>query len=545
MCDMRIHLKLVLLATCAVGACLLSCPLALAAQETSHARLLPSSTGVAFSIVDFPEWQENIRKTGLSAYFAEDQVRQMIGDIAKVSDDRLGLLTVLRSRLIRKYATGQVTLSIVPGEESTFLILIDCRDENSANECTAAIRQTAKDANLELSVSASGSQVMASNRRFANPDQANSLASSERFIATVGKAAGEVSGSLFWMFVDPLALSDDRDAKPIGNTKLKFPEFARLEKFDTLQALGGVGTVSANNPKMQMLGFIHAQRPFQRGMRMLDLRNEKSKAKPEWLGNGLSHGFLNVHTDRFLESSSTVFDTVVGEGEQGIFEVVLDDLLNDPKGPRVDISNEIMKHLVSPIYFSTLPNTADGQTVFAIQTSDAATVRRAFEKIFAGDPQAKRFEEQGIVGWQVRPKRDQRSNSRSSNGDFAVVLQNGFLIYGPNMKAIQSAWKRSGAKPESWFTPANTKLLGDKYCFAYSCDLRQLIGSRHDELKNGRSAGGLGALLRLSNLDKSLPRMNRSAWPSFESLPNHIRSRLKLLGTTDVDGFKFVVEVVE
>ena len=516
-------------------------------QKQSHQRYLPESTVIAFSVRDYSSWQQKVGQSAIAKYFATEGVRLMIQDMSKVSDGRLGVLNLLQQKFIRRYAKQQVTLAIVQGQDDAFVLFIDCQDENEAAKCMAEIRAATKKNGSPLQAQAAGTTVVVANdfaviEKIATTTKANSLQNKSSFRSTVGKSSGDGKQGLFWFYVDPLALASRKSGKPLfARINMYLHDFAKREGLDAIQGLGGTGNVNDSGQKMEMVGFIDAKQPYRRGMRMLDLENVGLSSKPDWLRGSISHGFANLRLDKGLESFSTVFDTVVGEGEEGIFRVVLDDLKNDRKGPRVDVANEIIANLKSPLYFSNRVNNGTVYRLMGIQTMNSDGVRRAIDKIYAGDPQATKIPQAGFDAWQVKPL--QKSGKAASNS-FVVAIRNDFVLIAPNLATINDAFSQSSSN-DSWFSPQTSQILGSESSLGYACDLNQLFELRHGELKQGRATGGIGQILQTARVQDKLGRLNRGNWPDFNALPVSINSKFRALAASNREGWKFVVEISE
>ena len=514
-------------------------------QET-HQTFLPNSTVIAFSVSNYSRWQRDVSQSSIAKYFADEGVKLMIQDISSVSDGRLGVLNLLQQKFVRRFAKQQVTLAIVQDREDAFMLLIDCENENEAGKCMAEINNSTRKNGSPLHARSAGSTVVVANDsqlidRIANMTAENSLENKESFRSTVGKSKGEVKSGLFWFYIDPIALSRRKSGKPLfARINMYLHDFAKREGLDAIRALGGTGNVTSAS-KMNMTGFIDARQPYRRGMRLLDLQNVALRSKPDWMRGSISHGFANLRLDKGLESFSTLFDTVVGEGEEGIFQVVLEDLQNDPKGPRVDVANEIIANLKSPMYFSNRIVDGTVRRLLGIQTLNPDGVRRAIEKIYAGDPQAKKIPQAGFSAWHVRPLQE---SGKASSNSFVVAIRDGFVLIGPDLATINDAFSQSGGN-DAWFSPTTAQILGGNSSLGYSCDLNQLFSMRHNELKQGRANGGIGQLLQSARVRDKIGQLPTSNWPKFSDVPVSIKSNFRALAVSNPAGWKFVVEISE
>ena len=91
-----------------------------------------------------------------------------------------------------------------------------------------------------------------------------------------------------------------------------------------------------------------------------------------------------------FDNFGPLFDELFGQGEAGVWQEVLDGLKDDPKGPQIDLREELIKHLgqrVSMLTDYQLPiTTTSERLLFAIEVKNAKAVAAAIEKLFKNDP---------------------------------------------------------------------------------------------------------------------------------------------------------------
>ncbi len=161
-------------------------------------------------------------------------------------------------------------------------------------------------------------------------------------------------------------------------------------------------------------------------------------------------------------------------GEKGVCSDVLDSLRDDPDGPRVDISNDIVAHLgnrITIISDNELPiGPKSERKVLAIETNDEATVAAAIAKLMGAEKEAHRREIDGHVVWELidcqteMPQLDietpgvalqhSESNTGKSNGNqrffstTAICVADGQLFLSSHMalleKVLQQAKRSDG-----------------------------------------------------------------------------------------------------
>jgi hypothetical protein len=106
-----------------------------------------------------------------------------------------------------------------------------------------------------------------------------------------------------------------------------------------------------------------------------------------------------------FDSFAGIFDEIAADGEKGTYKELIDDLRDNPKGPRVDLRKEIVGQLGDVVTVLTDcerplgPTSERAAAVFAVKDEKmvAAAIRRAVED----DPKVKRVAVGGRTVWEV------------------------------------------------------------------------------------------------------------------------------------------------
>ena len=106
-----------------------------------------------------------------------------------------------------------------------------------------------------------------------------------------------------------------------------------------------------------------------------------------------------------FESFGGIFDQIAADGDKGTYKELIDDLRDNPKGPRVDLRKEIVGQLgevvtlLSDCQQPLGPTSERAAAVFTVKDERvvAAAIRRAVED----DPKVKRTDVGGRTVWEI------------------------------------------------------------------------------------------------------------------------------------------------
>jgi hypothetical protein len=185
------------------------------------------------------------------------------------------------------------------------------------------------------------------------------------------------------------------------------PAIMRSQGFDALKALGGYVNFKVDKNEFLHRTAIYAPGPYQKSMKMLLLPNATDFTPQRWVPRDVA-SYLTLYVDMLnaFDNFGPLFDEVVGEGkETGIWADVLQSLKDDPNGPRIDLREELIKHLGNRITIISdyqLPITPSSERLlYAVEATDSKAVAAAITKWMQGDPGTKRREFQGHIIWEM------------------------------------------------------------------------------------------------------------------------------------------------
>lgn len=234
----------------------------------------------------------------------------------------------------------------------------------------------------------------------------DNLASLESFQAVLKRAAtGRIVDSYdFEWFVEPFGYAEVVRSQQGGRKKrgTDMLHLLRNQGFDAVKGLGGYVTFIVKKPNLEgelvHSSFIYApQDPnaeagdrFRLGARVLEFPNDKAFAPYNWVPGKLAT-FLDFRWD--IQAAFQYSETIVNEyADDEIFDELIDSLKTDPAGPKVDVVNQIVKHLDTKVCMMVdvkQPVTPQSeQRLVAVHLLNAQPVKDAITQIMEQDPNA-------------------------------------------------------------------------------------------------------------------------------------------------------------
>ena len=486
-----------------------------------HEKLLPDSTVAAFSILDNRQFFKSGPGTGLKKLFNDPEFREFTEEAFQDENGPFGIAA--RTRCIKEFAAGQVTLAWMKfGNRNAQCLMFDCADAGAAAQC---VRELLRDneTNALTKVGKTGVTVILSESPELLQDRnGKRLGNSIGFSNTVLKSKRHFKSPTFWLYLDPWSLVDERI---ISNSKKL--QIAINEGADSIKAFGGCGSSDdSNKSNLNFKGEVFAETPFKSGMRLLDLRNQKMNDPPAWLSQGVSSGYLNLKTEKLATSFASVFDNLFAEGEEGVFEAVLNDLKNDRNGPRVDVENQILGNLISPACFSTDEVGERTETLTGIEVKDRKEIREALVRFYKGDSQARKLES-SLTAWKVEPL---ESVGSESGQPYVVALSDTHLFIAPTIKRIETAL----SSEKEYTAPFD---LTNQNCLGYRLDMLKHAKSRHQKLKSGSNDGFLNLFFQQKDWSDRKRNEFIKSLPPFDELAEYFDARLNLTGRSTESGW--------
>jgi hypothetical protein len=189
--------------------------------------------------------------------------------------------------------------------------------------------------------------------------------------------SGAVVPHIRW-FVEPFGAAETLRASQGGKKRrgVDMLKVLRKEGFDAIEGFGGVVSLAVKEDEILHRTLVYAPPPApatgdanQKGYRaaaqMLDFGDGQNLTPPAWVPQDLASCLVFTwKTREAFYHSETLVDAAADA--KGVFKDVLDGILLDPNGPRVDVRNDAVAHLKSPLLLISdcqVPITPESQRI--------------------------------------------------------------------------------------------------------------------------------------------------------------------------------------
>ncbi len=270
--------------------------------------------------------------------------------------------------------------------------------------------------------------------------------------------SGETA-DLVWYF-DPFGW-DAATRAPLAPGKKKrnkeFVEILRQEGFDGVKAIGGGVAFAAGECDVLVRLAVYAPKPFRSALQMLSFRAGTDLKPMQGLPGELA-ACLVARLDPMtaFESFAGIFDEIAADGEKGTYKELIDDLRDNPKGPRVDLRKNIVGQLGEVATVLTdcqRPLTATSERAMVIFTvKDEKVVADAIRRALEDDPKVKKTTVAGRTVWEVVSdppvtKPGQPAPPPEPNAAFCVA--DGRLFIATQATLVEKSFRAGAASLES------------------------------------------------------------------------------------------------
>ena len=403
--------------------------------------------------------------------------------------------------------------------------------------------------NGKLFIASTESQLQTTLTRLSNKQR--SLVQDPIFNATTSNVQSQQKrDSSIWWFVRPIELGRNvtKNNKPVEGEfgMADFFRLASVEGYDAIKGAGGTGTIGKDG-SLNLTAKIHALRPFKNSMRLLNLPNQKMFTLPNWAGaNASSASLISLRFKSMLNHFSTLFDQLYGEGETGVFELVLDDIQNDPKGPRVNMQDEVFGKLDDTLSITTLKKSPTKSIrVYAASIKDSPSISQAVDRLYRGDSDATRITNSKIPAWRVKPLKNDPSGRKRA--EYVIAVRNNYVLIGPTLEDINECF---GAKSEQIdetnlyreFVSFANRELGNDLCLMSYGRFDRWTEKKIAEIEQGNVTGILGFLFDQLGWTAVLPQV-KTKLPDFQQLGPYAQGSLGIAATATNEGWDLVLRL--
>ncbi|HEV7282546.1 MAG TPA: hypothetical protein VGN57_20245 [Pirellulaceae bacterium] len=234
---------------------------------------------------------------------------------------------------------------------------------------------------------------------------AGSLAAHVPYVQAMKKVALQGRKPHVKWFVDPLGYAEvarelDPNRRPRKNDLVVI---LRRQGFDAIKGVAGVAELNAPQFDVLHRTYVYAPGPFTKAAQMLDFpASPKLEPLPFVPENVSLNADFRWNVKEAFEHSKLLVDDIA---EDKIFDAVVEQLRDDPSGPRIDLRGEIVANLGDRVaLFSDLvqPITPNSERLAAaIELTNPAAVKTAIDRSMGRDPTAIKELVGDVVVWRM------------------------------------------------------------------------------------------------------------------------------------------------
>lgn len=252
-------------------------------------------------------------------------------------------------------------------------------------------------------------------QRLATPNKAKTLSTLEAFARTSEKCATDAGDQLAHIrfYVNPFRLREVNAASQ-GFPKRKGVDILKVlsqQGFEAIQGVGGSVHFATGQEEIAYRAFIYAPATVKDGTAkyelaadMLQFPNGEDLDPQPWVPRGLAaHFAFNWKMQNAFWKAETLVDALAAT--PGTFKIVLKNIKEDPKGPRVDLPKEVIANLEERAVVMTdnrIPISPKSERLmFCVKVKNSEMVSHAVDKAMGNDPEAKPRTFEGYKFWEI------------------------------------------------------------------------------------------------------------------------------------------------
>ncbi len=271
---------------------------------------------------------------------------------------------------------------------------------------------------------------------------AGGLAHDETFTTTLGRASEPplTGKARLQGFLRPIPLAEFLEAVEAGKPQAASAELRALKKhgFLGLRAVGGHAVLGTDDSAGRMRAFVWAPEPRQDALNLLAFRGEVAELPPDWVRAPLTHcGVAAWDIKTAFEHIGPLFDTLVGEGDEGLWDDIVQDIAQGRDGPMVDLRREFLPLFTRQIAWlgdsapaNERPEHVD-RLVVGMQVTDERRLRGVLHRLMQGDPEYRSRVIAGHEVWEYVP--DEPDTPRA-----ALCAGRGHLLLATHVKLLET-----------------------------------------------------------------------------------------------------------
>lgn len=233
--------------------------------------------------------------------------------------------------------------------------------------------------------------------KFWRDDEGAGALGAEADYNSIFEKSASVRGSSIRWWVRPLPLAQKlRRPPPPGRRSSRGDWVASMERLgiEQVRAVGGTIELTPGQlPEWDIKLGVVAPKPYAKAMQMAVLQPGAWRPPTNWVHDSVDFwGTAYRDPTQWFKGLGSVFDEVVDPGSPGAFNDVVEAIKNDPCGPRIDVTNEVVPRLdkmmtqVSDHGGQKNERNPDGRRVMMVlSTAEGRKLAEVFGAMFEGD----------------------------------------------------------------------------------------------------------------------------------------------------------------
>lgn len=433
---------------------------------------LPSTTRLLFRVENGKQWVDQFDSTAIHSVMYNQAFAPLREHLGVANDSVKALQQAgLRLKDIRRLAEGELVLARVDADETdasrratTTAFVVDF---GTANRVFGEMRADAKRLGAQERVMREASKnnfmvelkwpaqkkswiytwsggvfsvcdaAWLSNKLIASND--GSLGQSDAFRKIMKRTQSKEDGIEVQWFASPWALVNPSETK------------SQLvsQGFGNIWALGG--RLSLMSDRTIHRSLVLAQKPLQRAASGLAFVSGGVPELPDWMTGVSSCLATRLDFSAAFKGYGHWFDETHGGGEEGLFEMVLKDIRDEPGSPRVDVRKSVVEQLTGPLLSLVVAVDRTEERVFAVKVRNPQVVEKAVDGLLKGDEDVQRLKLDQYPAWKFGDL--SQGGTRQVLGPdlsgLSLCLARGYFIAAPKESALRKllSAKRGQASP--------------------------------------------------------------------------------------------------
>ena len=235
--------------------------------------------------------------------------------------------------------------------------------------------------------------------------------------------------------------------------------------FDAIKSIGAALEIKHGEFDRSYRVYAYAPQPWTKSMLMLKLPKTACPEPPAWVSTDMATYYsVNTVPKSVFDNLGPMFDTYFAEGEQGVWNDVLEGLEKDEYGPQIHLQKELVDYLTGRVIFVSQtfePFKEDSEKIaYALEISDETAIRSAVSRLLKDDPDIKPAQIGSYNIWQYTAPQKKKSSMtmpqlsrkpqvqkpESVMAHAAVAIEKGYLFIASSPEFLKVILDDPGSK---------------------------------------------------------------------------------------------------